>query len=264
MLVGSLIAERGTLRKRAWIRLFERHTLERAAGIVLQSELERRELEDLGLALARTHVVPNGIDLEEAFSSDSGSAPKWVDDLVSAPYVLFLGRLSWKKGIGRLIEAIRETEGVNLVIAGNDDEALTPELKRQAGAAGVSHRVLFVGEARGATKWSLLRNARAFCLPSTSENFGIAAVEAMAVGTPTIVSPEVGLASNDAVRAGLVVAPADPESLARAIRWTLEESEALAALRETAKRVVREELCWAKIASDVREIYLGSHVLPLP
>lgn len=255
MLVESLISRRGSLRKQAWIRLFERRTLARAAGTVVQSELELRELESLGLALSAGHVIPNGFDFEEVESADGSSAPRWLEDVIETPYVLFLGRLSWKKGIGRLIDALPLVEGVDLVVAGNDEEGLTPALKRQAAELGVAHRVAFVGEVRGPTKWTLLRNAKAFCLPSSSENFGIAAVEAMAVGTPTIVSPDVGIASIEGLRSSLVVTESDRDALSRSIRWTLEEGPAVLELRDAARTSVRRELCWSKIAGDLRAVY---------
>src|SRR5262249_43296182 len=74
MLVHDLITRRSTLTKRTWIHLIERGNLERAARIHLTSEEERRALTDLGLALAPTTMIPNGVDTPRAFSPDAISA----------------------------------------------------------------------------------------------------------------------------------------------------------------------------------------------
>lgn len=256
MLVDGLIRERGELRKRLWIRLVERQTLRRAAGIVLQSELERRELEALGLDLAPTHVVPNGIDAEEVerglSERPSERAMAWME---GGPYVLYLGRLSWKKGLEPLVEAVATLGALRLLIAGNDEEGLRPALEQRARALGMSERLQFAGEVRGADKWSLLGNAALFCLPSRSENFGISALEALAVGTPVVVSPAVGLASDPVLAPHLELADDDPSSLADAIARVVSATESLDARSAAARRAVRESYGWDRIEREIRTVY---------
>ena len=208
MLVESLIVRRGRVRKRLWIRLVERKSLSESAGIVLQSELERQELERLGLQLAPTCVAPNGLDLEEIVIERAQPVPLEVTQLIDGdPYVVFLGRLTWKKGIDRLIAAMRDVPEARLIVAGNDEEELRPSLERLARSSGTADRVHFLGEVRGAAKWALLEGAAVFCLPSISENFGIAALEALAAGTPVVVSPTVGLTLPNDASAALLGSP---------------------------------------------------------
>ena len=256
MLVGRLIAERGAWRKRLWIRLVERRTLAGARGIVVQSELERRHLEALGLALAPVAVVPNGVEARKPEGSIEGSQePAVAAGLGGAPFVLFLGRISWKKGLDRLIEALAAIPGVTLAVAGNDDERLLPSLQELARRTGVAGRVRFVGEVHGAAKGWLLDHAAVFCLPSSSENFGLAALEAMAAGRPVVVSSEVGLASLPEAAPGLVVAPAGPAALAAAISGLIGDPRRAAELGARAARIAGEHFAWPGIAAATREVY---------
>src|SRR5205823_5016921 len=133
------------------------------------------------------------IDLPVAASARTDPSPVSDADLPDG-YVLFLGRISWKKGLDRLLQAMALT-ALPLVVAGNDDEDYWPGMARLAETLRIAPRVHYVGRVDGARKESLLRRAALLVLPSYSENFGNVVLEAMAVGTPVIVTPEVGLAA---------------------------------------------------------------------
>ena len=123
MLVGDLIKRRSSVTKRAWIQLIERSNLARAARIHLTSEEERRALTDLGLALAPTVVIPNGVDAPIFFSPGAVSAD--VRRLVAEGFdILSFGRINWKKGLDRLIQSAAEMQGVKVLIAGHDEDGL--------------------------------------------------------------------------------------------------------------------------------------------
>src|SRR5262249_13601761 len=101
MLVKDLIQRRSRLAKLAWINLAEKSNVEHAAAVHLTSELEARELARFGWRLPRTAIIPNGVG--EPTHSSGDVAPD-VEEIVSAaPSVLYLGRLSWKKGLDRLL-----------------------------------------------------------------------------------------------------------------------------------------------------------------
>lgn len=245
MLVPDLIARRGALRKRLWLHLVERRTLAAAAGLHATTELEAREAARLGLPLPPVYVVPNGIEVEGGPAGPGGEGG----------YVLFLGRLSWKKGLDRLIPALARVPGAELVVAGNDEEGLCPELERLAERHGVTGRVRFPGPVHGEAKSALLRGAAVVVLPSRSENFGNVVLEAMAAGRPVVVTPEVGLA--DAVReeqAGLVVA-GDPESLGSALAELLADPESAEAMGRRGAEAARRRFGWDAVAGRMEEVY---------
>ncbi len=256
MLVPELIAARGRLRKTLWLRCFERRTIERAAGFHATTELETRDAERLGLRLPPVHVVPNGVE-EEPWSGDLEALAPDVRRLVSAgePFVLALGRVSWKKGLDRLIEALAAVPGTRLAIAGNDEEGLTPRLLRSAAERGVTERVHFLGPVDGADKAALLARCALLAMPSTSENFGNSLLEAMAAGRPVLATPGVGLAPLIAeVHCGRV-SEGDPASLGAALREMLSDDRALDEMGRRGRRAAEERYGWGGIAARMEAVY---------
>src|SRR5262249_15818379 len=103
MLVRDLIARRSWLAKSAWIQIIEKSNLEEAAAIHLTSHLEAAELQRFGWHLPRIAVIPNGIDEPSHCDLEIATDVKAIT--AEQPLVLFLGRLSWKKGLDRLLRA---------------------------------------------------------------------------------------------------------------------------------------------------------------
>jgi len=254
MLVPDLLRRRGRWRKELWLRLVERRTLERAAGLHATSVLEAEEAARLGLPLPPVFVVPNGIEPEPYLPAAPVSAA--VRRLLeSAPFFLFLGRLSWKKGLDRLIPALAHTPGATLAVAGNDEEGYRPKLERLAAESELTERVVFLGPVDGDDKAALLHGATALVLPSYSENFGNAVLESMAAGRPVVVTPEVGLA--EVVRdccTGLVV-DGDPQTLGAALRNLLADSAAAGAMGARGAAVVAQRFGWAAVATEMETVY---------
>jgi glycosyltransferase involved in cell wall biosynthesis len=112
-------------------------------------------------------------------------------------YLLFLSRLDEKKGCRLLIEAFAQLAKQNrellLVMAGPDSSGLKSDLERLAASRRISDRVIWTGMITGAVKWGAFRAADAFVLTSHSENFGIVVAEALACGTPVLVSKRVNI-----------------------------------------------------------------------
>lgn len=247
MLVAGLLRRRGRWRKALWLRLVERRTIARAAGLHATSDLEAEEARRLGLPLPPVHVVANGIEIEPA---PDGAAPA-----IPEPFLLFLGRVSWKKGLDRLIPALSHIPGIPLAIAGNDEEGCQPKLERLAQEAGVAGRVRFLGEVHGEDKAALLHRAAALVLPSYSENFGNSALEAMAAGRPVVVTPEVGLA--EVVRetgAGLVV-DGDPAILGPALRDLLGDPHRMDEMGRRGAEEARQRFGWEAVAERMEAVY---------
>jgi glycosyltransferase involved in cell wall biosynthesis len=114
--------------------------------------------------------------------------------------------------------------------------------------------VRFEGYVEGARKQLLLERAAFLVLPSLSENFGNVVIEAMAAGTPVVVSPEVGAAhAVQAARAGLV-APAEPRALALALA-TLARDERLRAEMGANARAAASAFTWESVARRMEAAY---------
>ena len=255
MLVPDLVRRKSRLLKTAWIRLIERGNLERAAAIHVTSRIEGDDLAGFNLRLPPVHIVPNGVDVIPA-DADGGAASANVAALTAGPrYLLFIGRINWKKGLDRLIPAMAQLAETHLVIAGNDEEAYQPVLEALARQHGVEHRVRFIGPAYGADKLALLRHATALVVPSYSENFGNVVLEAMAAGCPVVVTPEMGVA--DIVResgAGIVVDGA-PDALAAGIARMLSDPDMLAKMSANGSATVARQYGWDTVAQQMEAVY---------
>jgi len=251
MLIRDVIHRKSRWVKTAWINLVERTTLANAAAVHVTADLEGTELEALGLPAHRIERIPNGVEWP------AEHAPLEQGPFAHLPerYVLFLSRISWKKGLDRLITAWQWVPGIPLVIAGNDDENYRPRLEELARSLGVADRVLFVGPASDAHKWALYARAQLFVLPSYSENFGNVVAEAMAMGCPSLVTRDVGIAPLlTAAGAGKVIS-GDPEALAAEIRTLLADPTARREMGRRGAEAARAELSWPGVACRVEQLY---------
>lgn len=244
MLVPELIERRNAVAKKLWIATIEKRNFATAAAIHFTSEQEWSDAANVGLPLHHPFVVPNGIDLPPL-----SGAPRRPHTLV------FLGRISWKKGLDRLITALAEVPEATLIIAGNDDEDLTPKLKRIASDAGVSDRIEWRGPTYGAEKHSLLATASLFALTSDSENFGNAVLEALAVRTPALLTRGVGLAPDVAAAAAGIVTERDPHAIAAALRDALADPNRLQQLGANGRKLVESRFTWSRVAEMMEQQY---------
>lgn len=251
MLERALVERKNRWGKAAWLALCGRRALEQASVIHVTSAREAVEARAFGLSLPPIHEVPNGVDLPE-----SSALPPRGPGVTGPepPYVLFLGRVNWKKGLDRLIAALQQLPGVRLVVAGNDEEGYQPALERLARDAGVADRIVFTGAVRDDTKRALLANAELLVLPSYSENFGNVVVEAMAMGRPVVVSKEVGSASVVLEAGAGLVVDGEPSQLAQGIRQLLDD-EALRLRLGARGRSAAGRYSWSAVAERTEELY---------
>jgi len=249
MLVGNLIERKTRLLKTAWINIFERANVAGAAAIHVTSELEQDELAKLGIPARRVAVVANGIELPDLIR------PIVRPAAARSSYVLSLGRLNWKKGLDRLVRAMAYVPGVDLLIAGNDEENYQPRLEAMVRDLNMSSRVRFLGPVRGEEKWDLIRSASVFALPSYSENFGIAALEAMACGCPVVVTPDVGLARIIGESGAGIVVGGEAKELGTAISALISDPDRRRLMGEAGRKLASERFSWGGIAEQMEEVY---------
>ena len=254
MLVKELIARRSRLAKSAWIHVIERSNIEQAAALHLTSELEGTEIERFGWRLPRLAVIPNPID-EPLLQN--GKIASDVEAITSQqPLVLFLGRLSWKKGLDRLLRAFARPPAGILAVVGTDDENFAPQLVKLAADLQIADRVRILPRTViGSEKERLFAAARLFVLASYSENFGNTVLEAMRRGVPVVVTPEVGAA--EIVRksgTGLVVA-GDPEPLSSAIRLLTADLGLARSMGEAGRQHAAAHFTWDHVAMEMEDLY---------
>jgi glycosyltransferase involved in cell wall biosynthesis len=240
MLVPELIRERTRWAKMAWLRLFERRTFAQAACIHVTSQREEEDARRVGIPLPHPFIVPNGIDI-----IPRPAVPR------DAQTILYFGRINWKKRIDDLINSLPRIPGARLVIAGTDEEGLTPKLRERARLAGVADRVDFIGAIDPTAKWELLARASVLALPSLSENFGNVVLEAMMMETPVVLTPAVGLAPDVlAANAGIVT-----DDLAQAINTLLGDAAMREEMGRNGRALVESKFTWPAVAARMEEAY---------
>jgi glycosyltransferase involved in cell wall biosynthesis len=245
----SLAQSRG--RKRLMLRLIERRNLQRAAALHFTTGAERDEAAALGL-------VPPSLVLPLGVRGPEPPAAGGRDDAAPVRF-LFLSRLHPKKRLENLLDALallqRRRPGApwELAIAGDGEPSYVSGLQERSRRLGLGARCRWLGFVEGEAKWRALQAADWYVLPSAAENFGIAAVEALAAGTPVILSPEVAVAADVArCGAGLVCA-SDPEALVQALASALERPSL--SMRASALNLAETEFSWSTIALQLRDAY---------
>ena len=255
MLVEDLISRKSRLAKGLWIKLIERKNLEHAAAIHCTSDIEETECRALDLKLPRLVVIPNGAEIgrDLTFAASPRSDIRRV--IERQPLILFLGRISWKKGLDRLIPALQRIPEACLAIAGNDDEDYSYEVITLAERSGVANRITLLGAVSGVDKAALYQHAKVFVLTSYSENFGNAALEALTYKCPVIITPEVGVASTiEQAGAGRVV-DGKPEKIAEAIKTILDDDQLRTNMGLAGARLIQEKYQWDKVAQQMEAEY---------
>jgi glycosyltransferase involved in cell wall biosynthesis len=181
--------------------------------------------------------------------------------LAGRTVALMLSRIDAKKGHDLLIRAFARAHArrpeLALLVAGSGDTALLARLQGLADELGVGRAIVWAGFLEGEAKLAALGEADLFVLPSLSENFANAVVEAMAAACPVIVSEQVGI--QDAVAeagAGLVV-PTDEAALAQALVRLVDDPEGRRIMGAKGQAYARAHFAPEVVARQLVQIYLG-------
>jgi glycosyltransferase involved in cell wall biosynthesis len=251
--LSSWALGQGSRAKRIFWPLFQRRALERASCFHATAQ---SEVEDIRRAGFRQPValIPNGIDLP---TLPTAVAP------ARGRTVLFLGRLHPVKGIPALLESWRLVQDRfpdwDLKIAGSDvgyhgSSGHRAEVEALAARLGCE-RTTFLGEVNGAAKWRLLSEASLFILPSLSENFGVAVAEALASGTPAIVTHGAPWEGLDREGAGWWIGHGmDSISAALSVAMSLRIDE-LAAMGAAGRSWMVRDFSWQSIGTRMHATY---------
>jgi glycosyltransferase involved in cell wall biosynthesis len=212
-------------------------------------------------------VVANGIFASEFESLPAKGVFRAAHPTIGdRPFVLFLSRLHFKKGLDYLVEsfarAAARVEDLQLVVAGPDDGGLAA-MRGDVLERGLSSRVHITGPLYGELKHAALVDADMFCLPSRMEGFSIAILEALACGCPVVISrqcnfPEV--AANDAG----IVTELDSAEIGDQLATLAIDPAIRARLAVNGRRLVHEQFTWPAIARKMRNAYLQYGVADRP
>jgi glycosyltransferase involved in cell wall biosynthesis len=197
-----------------------------ASAVLFTSDEERRAArESFWLYRCNEVVVNYGI----ATPTGDATAQKQTvlarfPELVGKRAFVFLSRIHEKKGCDLLIRAFAKIapsdDSLRLVLAGPEQAGLGARLRALGEQLGIADRIVWTGMISGDLKWGMLHLAEAFVLPSHQENFGIAVAEALACGTPVLISNKVNIWREiEQDRAGLVDEDDEPGTVRLLQAW---------------------------------------------
>jgi glycosyltransferase involved in cell wall biosynthesis len=232
--------------------------LQGASSVVATSDQEIEELVSGGITRAKVVLRRNGVEAPDSWP-ERGAFRLAHAISPDSKIVLFLGRLSAKKSPDLLLKAAAEllqrSEGILLkvVFAGPDEGGVIAGLEQMSSQLGIRNSVQFTGPVFGAAKWAAYRDADVFVLPSQNENFGNTAAEAVAAGTPVIVTEQCGVAPLLANEAGLVV-PHEAGALSEALGRVLGDAKLRGHLVAGCAKVTLR-LGWEEPVREMEELY---------
>ncbi|MBI3506773.1 MAG: glycosyltransferase [Proteobacteria bacterium] len=250
--------KRHRVRKKLLELAFQDRVIAGAAALHYTAEEEMR------LAAPYVHgakgvVVPNGLDMAEfAILPPKGAFIAAHPELAGTKPVLFLSRINFKKGLDVLIpafaKALAAEPALRLVIAGPDDgyKATAEGFARDA---GVADRIVWTGMLAGEAKRAAFVDCALFALPSWSENFGIAIVEAMACGAPVVISDRVNIWREIAGAGAGLVSPPETDSVAAHILLLAADTNRAARMGSAGRKLVESRYDWGRIAVDLERVY---------
>ncbi|MCK1616115.1 glycosyltransferase [Bradyrhizobium sp. 159] len=249
---------RKALKKALFDHLVHNRVLRNASAFHFTTEIESK------ISQPRTYgrkafVVPNGLNIAQIESlAQKGRFRNTLGVAASKRLILFLGRINYKKGFELLIPAfaqLRQTiSDIHLVIAGNDDGHLSA-VQELIGVHGLSTDCTVTGFLGSPQKFEALADAEVFVLPSYSENFANALFEALACGTPSVISNQVNSWPEIAAADAGVVVDTKVDELKTALHQLLVNSERRKTLSNRAREFCRQNYDWSNIAGKLESEY---------
>ena len=243
----------GNWKKRAYAEVMFRTLRKRAAVVFTVSEFSKQELLRLTKGATEQNIV----------STHLGITPDWYAAEQKPrehlrPYLAYVGNIKPYKNVGRLVEAflsVRDQVPHDLLLVGQSEGLITGESRgffervRSAGS-----RILMTGFVSRAQLLSLVGHADALVLPSLYEGFGLPPLEAMAAGTPVVVSRAASL-PEVCGEAALYFDPLNVSDIARALMALLSDPErarSMSRLGRERSKLFRWETCAEKTAAELR------------
>jgi glycosyltransferase involved in cell wall biosynthesis len=249
--------QQSAAKKAIYLNIIERKNINQSASLHLTSNAEKQEIEQLNLE-CKNFVIPHGLAIPGIIPNASQLLREYFQLSSKEPIILFLSRIHPKKGLEYLIQALAQIKDkkFTLIIAGNGDSDYEAQINSCLHDYGLEDCSLMTGFVEGELKQLLLQGANLFVLTSYSENFGVAVLEALAAGTPALVTPGVALAQEIEQNDLGYVVPQEPTAIAKAIEKHLELSESEEnKLSQRTRQFVLDNYSWEQIAQQLLTVY---------
>ena len=252
----------GSFKKSLYLALIEKRNLEKADAVHFTVPNEKEEYLKRGLSFRSSFVIPNGLDPDE-FKEEvpKGLFRKKFGISDDKKIILFLGRLSWIKGLDTLIPAFRKVadripEAV-LVLAGGDDKDYKKKIEFLISSHRLKDKVIFTGMIVDGDKQAAFKDSDVFVMPSYSESFGMSALEAMQSGLPVVVTDGVSLAPVIKVHSAGLTVHKEERELSEALVKILSDPALAKAMGERGHEIAERDFSMSAISDRFMEAYKG-------
>jgi len=244
--------------KRLSYAILERQILNRSRFVHATSEYEVRELRDLGVC-APIQLIYLGLKVPSFETITRQDREEVFQGLRDRIVLLFLSRFHQKKGLDLLLpafaQAAKQFPQLVLAHAGRGDHDYESWLRAEVRRLKLDKQVIWLGFVEGNAKQQVLRNCDIFILPSYSESFGMAVVEAMAYAKPVIISDQVAI--HDVVseaNAGLICS-CQIQSLSEAILILARNGNMRKKMGDNGRVLVETKFELGAVAGELLRIY---------
>jgi len=235
--------------------------IQHAAHFIAVSEKEAKQYVSVGIPREKISVVLNGIDVEAYRELPERGAFSERYDLKNKKIILYLGKITPRKGVDVLVKAMAELPHSDtvLVVAGND-MGFKSTVDKLINELGLQERVIFTGLLVNSEKLSAFVDADVLVYPAIYEIFGLVPFEAIMCGTPVIVTDDCGCGEIiGKIGAGDIVQYGDVEGLKDKILDVLNNREEAQVKVEKGKEFIQHHLRWEIISNEIMKVYEKIH-----
>ncbi|KAM3096675.1 glycosyltransferase family 4 protein [Phormidesmis sp. 146-35] len=228
---------------------WEKTAFQQAKLVIAVSEKIRQELIDIGVPPERTHVILNGVDVQEFFPDNREREALGLPEQV--PLAIFVGDIRTnRKNLDTVLRALVEVPDLHLAVVGDTNRSPYPDMAVQL---QLNDRVHFLGYRQDIVL--LMQTADLFVFPSRYEACTLVLLEAMASGLPVITANSAGGAEIVTPECGVVLQDSDDvETLAKALR-TLSQDARLRHQMGQAAYAIAQQHSWSSKAKSYVNLF---------
>ena len=267
-IIGMLedyILNRNPLKKRLARALYVNRNLERAAALIVSSQQEEAQVRKLGFK-APVLQLPNGVNLSHFILPEKAKARADINIDRDQLVLLYLGRIHPKKGLYLLLEALHalapKYPQLLLIVGGSfDDQEYEDKIKNFIEINRLARKVHFLGQLDDHSKLTAFAAADLFVLPSFSEGFSNAVLEAMASGLPVLITEGCNFPEVHSSGAGIVTRP-DVQSIQQNLETLIASPTGLTEMGHVGREMIKKHFDWKALANQYHQLI--SEASPTP
>lgn len=245
-------------KKWVYMKMVQSHILKFADALHTLTDEEMKSISGLGYRTP-VFVTPNGIDSSQFETlPDISEFMAAYPDLSAKRVILFMGRLHFQKGLDVLarsyVRLSHKFKDVALLVVGPDEDGIPKRMESILKTSPALRTTVFTGMLTGKDKLAALACADLFVLPSYSEGFSTAILEALAAGLPVVISRQCNFPEVSEHDAGFVIEPSDV-AVTEAISTLLSDDQLRTRMGQNGRNLVREKYTWDAIAGSMAGLY---------